>query len=152
MSSVKITGTQGYKKNLKKFHDALEDYRIVLINVMTKEMHRIGLLIRTEARRRLLPNGYGLDTGTLRSRVDYKVMAWNEMQVGIYEDAAHPPTGNISKYTGKRRSTSDKYANKVHSRHPRVKGFLQQTVDIYAQKELERSISTFIKDYKGKLR
>ena len=143
---LRLDGMKTFAETLRKKQKVMNEYRIVFIHWMRRSTENIAKFIVAEAKRNA-----PVDTGTLRSRIDFKVEKYNHMELGIYEDADHPPTTNISKWTNKVRSPSERYGYFVHKYHKTKAGFLQDAIDDHAHRLLFARVSEFHADYFGQL-
>lgn len=143
---VRMDNVGGFKQLLSARQKKLKDYRIVFIATMKRKMVEIGRFVVAEAKRNA-----PVDTGTLRSRVDYKVEMWNHLSFGIYEDSTHPPTANISRWTGKVVPANKNYAMAVHETHKTKAHFLTNAINLHAKRRLFMAIAEFHADYFGKV-
>ena len=131
-----------FKKYLEKKSEQLKNYRLVFYNQTKRRLNEIAREIV-----RLARLDAPMDTGTLRTRIDYKQLRWNQIQFGIYEDASHPPTANISRYTGKVRRADEVYGYYVHENHKTKAGFLYNNVDEHYARLVKEFIRDFNDDY-----
>jgi len=69
---------------------------------LPKDIESASIIIQTIARRNA-----PVDTGTMRKRIDYKIVGWHTAYIGVFEPhmrrfytEAHTPTNVPSRYTG----------------------------------------------------
>jgi len=132
-------------ESLREEARLMTNYRIVFYRWMKIRMQEIAKFVQTEARRNV-----PIDTGTLKSRIDYKVEEWNTLEMGIYEDSAHPPTANVSRWTGRVRRADEEYGWYVERYHKTKAGFLTEPFFDHAERLIHKAVDEFNEDYFGK--
>lgn len=145
---------------LVQFSGGLEDWlsdqqrvlgrwRIKFINTIWVVQDTLGEFIKRLAKSYALNHWF--DTGTLRKRIDYKVLRWNSIVFGIfepdseyYDPAQHYPTDDfMSKYSGWQPSPTTKhYAEFINTKDP----FLDRIVDSIYNQQITKAVNDFMKD------
>ena len=120
-------------------------YRLRFYNFMISVQEELGILLKKEMQSRAI-----VDTGTMRKRTDYKVLAWDMIAFGIfepkskyYDSGKHKPTGNVSKYTGQVIPPDKSYAEFPYKRDR----YVIDVVNRMYHKELRKRIKEFNKEH-----
>lgn len=137
----------GLAKWLSESQKNLKDFRITFISQTKIFMDELGkkvsLLAKTES---------PVDTGTMRKRVDYKILLWNRIIFGIfeptskyYDSARHYPTNEfMHKYSGWKPSPLVKvYAQYPYDKNP----FFNKIIEDVVNKEMKDFVKEFMKKY-----